>query len=102
MPRISTQTLRRAFRISPHAATLLPACRDLPSALNELRWIREHVAATSTFNEENSLVKALRVAELCRRRGRGEPLQYVLGTVPFGELEILCRRGVLIPRCVYS
>ncbi|CAK7224423.1 hypothetical protein SCUCBS95973_005513 [Sporothrix curviconia] len=35
---------------------------------------------------------------MCRRRGRGEPLQYVLGTQPFGSLDLLCRRGVLIPR----
>ena len=33
-----------------------------------------------------------------KRREKGEPLQYILGTQPFGELEILCRPGVLIPR----
>ncbi|KAL9617940.1 MAG: hypothetical protein Q9160_007306 [Pyrenula sp. 1 TL-2023] len=32
------------------------------------------------------------------RRARGEPLQYIIGTQPFGELDILCRPGVLIPR----
>ncbi|KAJ5504668.1 hypothetical protein N7463_007542 [Penicillium fimorum] len=31
-------------------------------------------------------------------RSRGYPLQYILGDQPFGDLEILCRRGVLIPR----
>lgn len=40
------------------------------------------------------------VATLCHRRGKGEPLQYVLGTQPFGNLELMCRPGVLIPRCV--
>ncbi|CAN8095697.1 unnamed protein product [Discula destructiva] len=100
MPRISPPALRAAYRLSPHAATLLPACRDLPSALNELRWIREHVATQSKAHESSAaaLTDELRVASLCRRRGRGEPLQYVLGTVPFGDLEILCRPGVLIPR----
>ncbi|KAI0805862.1 S-adenosyl-L-methionine-dependent methyltransferase [Xylaria sp. FL0064] len=39
-----------------------------------------------------------RVARLVARRGAGEPLQYVLGTQPFGDLEILCEKGVLIPR----
>lgn len=34
-----------------------------------------------------------------RRRSKGEPLQYILGNQPFGEkLEILCEKGVLIPR----
>ncbi|KAK5941663.1 hypothetical protein PMZ80_005612 [Knufia obscura] len=33
-----------------------------------------------------------------RRRTRSEPLQYILGTQPFGELEIRCKPGVLIPR----
>lgn len=48
----------------------------------------------------NSAADAPAVRRLCRRRGRGEPLQYVLGNQPFGPLEILCKRGVLIPRCV--
>lgn len=33
-----------------------------------------------------------------QRRAEGEPLQYILRTQPFGELEILCQAGVLIPR----
>ncbi|KAJ5099146.1 hypothetical protein N7532_006147 [Penicillium argentinense] len=35
---------------------------------------------------------------MCYRRSRGYPLQYILGDQPFGNLEILCRPGVLIPR----
>jgi len=35
---------------------------------------------------------------MCLWRSRGFPLQYILGDQPFGDLEILCRRGVLIPR----
>lgn len=108
MPRIPPSTLRRAYQISPHAATLLPASRDLPSALNELRWIREHVQQqlrqekppfTSSSIRSSSIAER-HVALLCQRRGRGVPLQYVLGTQPFGNLEILCRPGVLIPRYV--
>ncbi|KUI52816.1 putative mitochondrial N(5)-glutamine methyltransferase mtq1 [Cytospora mali] len=99
MPRISPTALRRAHQISPHAATLLPAVRDLPSALNELRWIREHVQQLRQEQQLLSSVEAERkVASLCRRRGRGVPLQYVLGTQPFGNLDMKCRPGVLIPR----
>ncbi|EEH41332.2 hypothetical protein PAAG_03618 [Paracoccidioides lutzii Pb01] len=49
----------------------------------------------------NSNVNAcvrLRLREMVRQRARGVPLQYILGDQPFGELEILCQRGVLIPR----
>jgi hypothetical protein len=35
---------------------------------------------------------------LCKRRSRPEPLQYILGSQPFGPLDIKCRPGVLIPR----
>jgi len=35
---------------------------------------------------------------LCRRRALGEPIQYILGSQPFGDLDIKCRPGVLIPR----
>ncbi|KAH0846105.1 hypothetical protein AYO21_10112 [Fonsecaea monophora] len=32
------------------------------------------------------------------KRSKGMPLQYIMGNQPFGNLDILCRRGVLIPR----
>ena len=32
------------------------------------------------------------------RRGRGEPLQYVTGEMPFRHIILRCERGVLIPR----
>lgn len=35
---------------------------------------------------------------MVRQRERGMPLQYILGSEPFGDLDILCRPGVLIPR----
>lgn len=37
----------------------------------------------------------------CVERSRGMPLQYILGSQPFGAVDVLCRRGVLIPRCVF-
>ena len=92
MPRIPPWLFRRARFQSPHVATLLPACRDIPSAQNELRWIREHVQDTYPALHEHYVTK------LCGRRGRGEPLQYVLGNQPFGSLDIKCQSGVLIPR----
>lgn len=38
------------------------------------------------------------LANYVSRRARGEPLQYIIGTQPFGTLDILCEPGVLIPR----
>ncbi|PHH81473.1 hypothetical protein CDD82_704 [Ophiocordyceps australis] len=70
----------------------MASCRSLDSARNELRWIQDHAKATS------QTLRPRHVEELCRRRGRGVPLQYVLESQPFGHLDIRCSPGVLIPR----
>ncbi|KAI0392846.1 hypothetical protein F5Y17DRAFT_434908 [Xylariaceae sp. FL0594] len=150
MPRLPPSLFRRAWTISPHLATLLPACRTLESAGNELRWIREYVRdslasslSSSSLEREAEEGKSAagigggkrrrrgrsglghgichspgkvksriphhnhnssafeeneKVKNLVARRGRGEPLQYVLGSQPFADLDILCEKGVLIPR----
>ncbi|CAM1508261.1 Fc.00g051090.m01.CDS01 [Cosmosporella sp. VM-42] len=92
MPRLHPSLFQHAKQLSPHIATLLPACRDLQSAVNELRWLKGHVDETKTHQ------KAAHLKELCRKRGQGVPLQYILGSQPFGSLDIKCRPGVLIPR----
>ncbi|KAM0249858.1 hypothetical protein ACHAQJ_008867 [Trichoderma viride] len=92
MPRIPPWLFRKANRRSTNVAALLPACRDLPSAINELRWLKDHVNGTVRTAKESLL------AQLCRKRGQGYPLQYILGSQPFGPLDIRCRPGVLIPR----
>lgn len=89
MPRLAPSALRTTANL----ARLLPAVRDLPSARNELRWLRDHVRGSAPRG-----ARASRLAALCRRRGAGVPLQYILGTQPFGKLEVACRPGVLIPR----
>ncbi|KAI4223207.1 MAG: hypothetical protein L6R36_005608 [Xanthoria steineri] len=43
-----------------------------------------------------SVKKQLR--RLCLDRSKGTPLQYILGDQPFGDLSIVCRKHVLIPR----
>lgn len=91
MPRISLRQLRQAYKISPLLSRLLPACRDLASAQNELRWLRDHHAAAPASRQRP-------LAAMCEERRRGVPLQYILGTQPFGNLDIQCGPGVLIPR----
>ena len=104
---------------------LLRTCRDLGEARRELRWLKEHVqrveealptppppsrhlsrSEMSTArpadgtNLKAEIVRARsrsRLARLCDARGRGVPLQYIRGTAFFGDLELACRPGVLIP-----
>jgi HemK-like putative methylase len=93
MPRLPPQLFRLAGQRSPHLAALLRQCRSLRSAENELRWLKQHVN-----QETNSGGASKRLDHLVRRRAQGEPLQYILGNQPFGDLEILCKPRVLIPR----
>lgn len=96
MPRLPPILFRHAHSIDPLLHYLIPICRDVHSARNELRWLREHAKARAIgFNSPQWMQQYRR---LVAERATGKPLQYVLGTQPFGELEILCERGVLIPR----
>ena len=101
MPRLATSLLLKARNLDALLPLLLRSCRDLGSAQNELRWLRDHaVAATSKIASNNNAGKQwqLRLRRMCEERSRGIPLQYILGSQPFGTLDILCRPGVLIPR----
>ena len=103
MPRLSNELLRHAFTINPLLPPLLRTCRTLPSAHNELRWLRQHVDARleTKFGRKKDVPARLRrrcVVNLVKKRARGVPLQYILGSQPFGDLDILCRKGALIPR----
>ena len=96
MPRIRPRLLIHARAVNEALARLLPVCRRLDSARNELRWLQEHALDRTRKlgrrNHEGML------AHLVSRRAAGEPLQYILGSEFFGDLEIICRPGVLIPR----
>lgn len=100
MPRIPTSLLRKARTIDPFLPGLLGPCRDLETARNELRWLRDHVkkVAQARRAKGDTLAEGALLGQLVRKRGRGTPLQYLLGTEYFGDLEIKCKPGVLIPR----
>ena len=57
----------------------------IENACNEARWLGEN-ANDSEF------------ASRIERRIKGEPLQYILGTVPFHDIQLYVGKGVLIPR----
>ncbi|KAJ5658046.1 uncharacterized protein N7484_001695 [Penicillium longicatenatum] len=98
MPRIPTKVLIKAYQETPLLPLLLQECRTLVSARNELRWLRERALRDSQSSRLGSPGWRTRLRSMCQQRSRGVPLQYILGDQPFGDLEILCQRGVLIPR----
>ncbi|KAF8813809.1 S-adenosyl-L-methionine-dependent methyltransferase [Phlegmacium glaucopus] len=55
----------------------------------ELRWMQQAL---------NSGQISLTLEQMVSRRSLGEPLQYILGTQPFGPLNLITRPPVLIPR----
>ncbi|CCE85350.1 Piso0_004940 [Millerozyma farinosa CBS 7064] len=85
MTRISSKVIREANRVSKLLPPLLRATKNLDSAKCELQWIKRELP-------KNKWTEAV------MRRSNYEPLQYVLGSQPFGPLDIICRRNVLIPR----
>jgi release factor glutamine methyltransferase len=64
------------------------------SARNELRWM---ITALESYRA-SKLPPCPPLSEMVDRRISGEPLQYILGTQPFGSLELLVRPPTLIPR----
>jgi len=64
-------------------------------AAREAVWIVEHAEAVDP--DDPSAARSLAMA-LADRRASGEPLQYVLGTWQFRNLELQVDRRVLIPR----
>lgn len=108
MPRIPTPIILQAHRQNPLLPILLQECRSLRCAQNELRWLRERALYNARQGSSGQRVTSnrrvpgwrSRLRWMCHERAKGKPLQYILGDQPFGDLEILCRRGVLIPRFV--
>ncbi|CAP80088.1 Pc12g04610 [Penicillium rubens Wisconsin 54-1255] len=97
MPRIPFSVIIKAQRENHLLPILLKECRTIDSARNELRWLRERAVRDSQSLSSKTGWRS-RLRSMCQMRSRGYPLQYILGDQPFGHLEILCRRGVLIPR----
>ncbi|KAL3469381.1 S-adenosyl-L-methionine-dependent methyltransferase [Aspergillus californicus] len=106
MPRISNRIIIQAYQHSPFLPFLLRECRSLESAKNELRWLRERARLITTQmllggsgpgHYPTPVWRGL-LRSMCLSRSRGMPLQYILGDQPFGDLDIKCTKGVLIPR----
>ncbi|KAH3679395.1 hypothetical protein WICMUC_001015 [Wickerhamomyces mucosus] len=85
MVRIPTNLILRARKKSSLLPLLLKPCKTIDSAEQELRWIQNELP-------QNQWLKA------CYLRSNNVPLQYILGSQPFGDLNIKCKKDVLIPR----
>ncbi|GBC04894.1 hypothetical protein RclHR1_05930004 [Rhizophagus clarus] len=78
---------------------------NLNQAKQELRWLTQHVLQktrkNSFLSDEKNLNKFEKnlLNELINERvEKSKPLQYILGTQPFCDLEIITQSPVLIPR----
>jgi hypothetical protein len=103
MPRLHPRMLHQARKLDPLLPLILQATRDLASAKNELRWLKEFVSSPPQQGQQHSKqdnhdLSHRRLHKLCYDRSRGKPLQYILSSEYFGDLEIPCAKGVLIPR----
>ncbi|KAL4877632.1 S-adenosyl-L-methionine-dependent methyltransferase [Aspergillus karnatakaensis] len=106
MPRITTKLILQAYQRNPLLPLLLKECRTLDSAKNELRWLRDRAllicGPRPILRKHRTSRHALGwrrlLRSMCLSRAKGVPLQYILGDQPFGDLDIQCTKGVLIPR----
>lgn len=76
----------------------------IQNAAQEADWLlchaSGHSAAALLAHQDSPLDEEARVRlelELCRRES-GEPIQYILGSAPFRDLELEVGPGVLVPR----
>ncbi|OCH95119.1 S-adenosyl-L-methionine-dependent methyltransferase [Obba rivulosa] len=80
-------------RVASRLLHVLERVLDAESAVRELRWMQEVLAGPKPSPSTSTTLE-----DMVARRVRGEPLQYILGTQPFGPLTLLTRAPVLIPR----
>ncbi|KAI8645184.1 S-adenosyl-L-methionine-dependent methyltransferase [Parasitella parasitica] len=84
---------------------LLPVCDgDLAHAKRQLEWLKEKVTLDSSGNSSKSIYSLSNAEQdqldeyILQRTEQHKPLQYILGTQPFCELDIVTRPPILIPR----
>lgn len=74
----------------------------VPGATADARWIVAHVLGTSpaglAFAGPVSHEELSQIQAATERRERREPLQHILGTAPFGDLDLAVGPGVFVPR----
>ena len=78
--------------------------RSIEDARRNMQWLVAHqlgcdrVELYTQFDRPLSEEQLIPLRDHLKRRGQGEPLQHLLGTVPFLNREFLCDSRALIPR----
>lgn len=83
--RLSSKIIRQARELDRLLPPLLRPTHDLEAAKRELNWIKQELP-------RQGWKKAVQL------RSHHVPLQYILGSQPFGDMDLIVRPGVLIPR----
>ncbi|KAI1794105.1 S-adenosyl-L-methionine-dependent methyltransferase [Ganoderma leucocontextum] len=81
-------------RATSHLLFQLAHAIGRQSAQVEFRWMQQTLSSPPPGIPPS----AKNLEEMVARRVSGEPLQYILGSQPFGPLNLAVRRPVLIPR----
>ncbi|ETI23814.1 hypothetical protein G647_05620 [Cladophialophora carrionii CBS 160.54] len=88
----------RTVKVSrPQSAAIRSRSPDGKRELGLHAKTGEVVPSTQAVGNAQARAQKL-LAHNVDRRSKGVPLQYIMGNQPFGTLDILCQRGVLIPR----
>lgn len=87
--RISPKQSAKLRRIYEFLPQWVRTAGSVGNALMENRWIIQELKQLPPHSVEKAKFK---------RAVLQYPLQYILGTQPFGDLDIKCKRNVLIPR----
>lgn len=80
------------------------AGKGIPSPRLDAEWMLAHLLQCGRmqlylqFERPLDEKSVTRYREMVRRRGKREPLQYILGETPFGECLLQCDPRALIPR----
>jgi methylase of polypeptide subunit release factors len=88
----------RLDKVTPARKTGGRMTAELQVAPKRQGRARSGMAISKQCAKGSSLGKAELLRSLIQKRAKGWPLQYGLGTEYFGDLELECRPGVLIPR----
>ena len=78
--------------------------RNIENSLNECKWMMEdildvpHSELLRMYTEHISLKKMFIFHKWVKRRGKHEPMDYIIGHKPFMGMDIRVTRDVLIPR----
>lgn len=84
------------------AATARLASAGVPSATSDARWLVSHILGTSPagllFTGPLDDGEVADIEAAVTRRCAREPLQHILGSAPFGDLDLAVGPGVFVPR----